>query len=135
MRPTADSSWRRISASTAARSVPTRMATRSLRTRSRVGVGTSAALVRNDAILDPDLRARCDGLDLRDGEPIPHLGDAGGADLLVQLAEHLAGHRMHDRDPVPPEAHAGAALHAVRRGEIDDDPAGVDVHHVAALGL
>ena len=43
MYQTAECSSRRISASTAARSSPTSAATRSLRTRSRVGVATAAA--------------------------------------------------------------------------------------------
>ena len=55
-------------------------------------------------------------------------------DLLVQLAEQLAGHRMHERDRVAPQAHERAELQAVGGGQIDDDPGRLHEDDVAALG-
>src|SRR5688500_10160149 len=104
MRGTGDASSRRISASTAARSSPTSAATRSLRTRSRVGVPTRPALLRHDAVADLDLSAGGDALDLGHRELVARLDDPGRGDLLVELAQDLAGDRVHDRDTVAPEA-------------------------------
>src|SRR6185436_7949976 len=100
MSGTVELSSRPISASTAARSSPTSAATRSLRTRSRVGVATQGALLGDDAIAHLHLGARSSRLDLSQRELLADLGDARDPDLVVQIAEHLTGHRMHERDAV-----------------------------------
>src|SRR5678815_1837188 len=103
MSGTAELSSRRISASTAARSSPTRAATRSLRTRSRVGVATRTALLRNDAVAHLHLGARRGGLDLGQRELFARLRHARRRDLVVQLPQDFAGDRMHHRDAVTGE--------------------------------
>src|SRR5437016_5000852 len=75
--------------------------------------GHAAALLRDNAVLDLDLRARPNRLEVGDGEFLTDLGDARGADLLVELAEHLARHRVDDRDLVAPEAHEGTRPEAI----------------------
>jgi hypothetical protein len=61
-------------------------------------VDTGWRLLRDDAVFDLDLRAGRHRLYLGDGEPLADLGHAQRGDLVVELAEHLAGDRMHDRD-------------------------------------
>ena len=74
-------------------------------------------------------------LDLGDREPLAQLGHPGRADLLVELTEHLARHRMHDGDAVAPQADHGPGPHAVGGDEVDDDPGRVHVDDEAPLGL
>ena len=123
MSGTGEFSSRRISASTAARSSPTSAATRSLRTRSRVGVATQpGATSENDAVahlhLAPGAAPGPRPARTSRGSP----SRAPVADLVVQLAQHLAGHRMHDGDGVATQAHRPTGAQAVHRGEVDDDP-------------
>src|SRR5262245_36394169 len=95
-RATGESSSRRMASSTERRSPPTSKATRSLRICSRAGVGTRAALLRDDPVSNLDLRPGADALDLGQREPIAQLHDLGRRHLLVQLAELLARDRVHD---------------------------------------
>src|SRR5262245_26902118 len=117
MRATGESSWPRISASTACSSDPTSDPTRSLRTCSRVGVGTRG-LLGDDAVPHPDLSAWLDRLDLGHRELVAQLDDPRRTDLLVQLAQDLAGHRVHDRNAVPAQAHHGAIPDTIGVGEV-----------------
>ena len=90
-------------------------ATRSFRTRSRVGVATRPRYFGTTRSLIWIRGAGRDALHLRDREPVADLGDARVADLLVELAEHLAGDGMHDRDRVAPEAHEASRAGCRRR--------------------
>src|SRR5262245_2922381 len=135
MRATGEPSWRRISPSTDFSSSPTSAATRSLRTCSRVGEGTRGPLLGDDAVFDLDVRARGHRLDLGHRKPVAQLGHARRPDLLVELTEHLARHRMHDGDAVTPQTDHGPRPHAVGGGEVDDDPGRVHVDDESALGL
>src|SRR2546426_11964808 len=120
----------RISASTAARSSPTRAVTRSLRTCSRVGVDTTP-LLWDDAVAHLHLGAGGDALHLRHREPVADLRHARGGDLFVELAQQLTGDGMHDRDPVAAQAQHAAGPEAVEVGEVDHDANAVHVHDVA----
>src|SRR5262245_64443753 len=102
MSPTGEAISRRISASTAARSSPTRALTRSLRTCSRVGADT--ALLQDDAVAHLHVGAGSDALDLCHREPLPDFGDASDRDLLVELAEHFARDGVHDGNLVAAQA-------------------------------
>src|SRR5262249_28836401 len=114
-RATGESSSWRMASSTERRSSPTSAATRSLRTCSRAGVGT---LLRDDPVSDLDLGSRADPLDLREGKPIAQLHDLGRRHFLVELAQLLARHGMHDGRLVAPDAHHRARAEAVGRREI-----------------
>src|SRR4030095_11541347 len=129
MSVTEESSSRRISVSTASRSSPTSTATRSLSRPSRAGVATRRALLRDHAVLDLYRGAGRNALQLRHREPLADFRDPRGGDFLVEVAQDLAGDRMHDRDAIAPQAEHGAGLHAVGRGEIHRDAARVDEEH------
>src|SRR4030095_9802173 len=100
MSGTVEFSSRRISVSTAARSSPTRAATRSLRTRSRVGVATRSALLRDGAVAHLHFGAWRGALNLGQRELLACLRHARRPDLIVQLTQHFAGDRVHERDAV-----------------------------------
>src|SRR5687768_8034550 len=117
MRATGAPISRRISASTAVRSSPTSRTTRSLRTCSRLLMGTGKErLLDDDAVLDPDFGTLRERLDLRHGKLVAYLRHPGGGDLVVELAEALASDGMHDRNAVTTQADDGAWLHSVLRG-------------------
>src|SRR5215470_14093227 len=124
-----------IASSMARISAPTARATRSLRSASS-GVGAFTGGTRSaddDPVLDLDLVAVGDAGELDHGELVLDLGDATRRHLLVQLAQELAGHGMHDGDLVAAHAHLGTRLDAVLAVEVDDDPARVHEHHEAAV--
>src|SRR5262245_39869097 len=119
-----------IADSIALSSGPTASSTRSRRSASSgVGAfmvgGSEGGSTDDDAVFHLDLRSRWEALNLDHRELVPDLHDLPGGDFLVQLAEQLAGDRMHDRDLVAAQAHRAAEPHAVAGGQIDDDPRGV----------
>src|SRR4030095_14443633 len=91
-------------------------------------------LLRDDAILDLDPRARGHRLNVRDRKPLAHLGAARRAPPLAELTEYLARHRMHERDRVTPEADEGPRPDAVDGGQVDDDARLVHVDDESPLG-
>ena len=97
---TGEASSRRISASTARNSSPTRAETRSLRTRSSVGVGTRARYFTTTRsrtwTCEPAATACISATEKRSRVSVIR----AVADFLVELAEHLAGDGMDDRDAV-----------------------------------
>src|SRR2546427_2259430 len=138
MRDTGESSWRAMASSMARISGPTARTTRSLRSASR-SVGAVMDLVErpsadDDAVLDLDLVAGGDALELDHGELLLHLGDAARGHLLVELAQELAGDRMDDRDLVSAHADLRPQLDPVLAVEIDDDAARVDEDDEAPIG-
>src|SRR5881397_2347794 len=100
MRATGEPSCLRISSSTAFNSSPTSAATRSLRTRSSVGVGTRRLLLGDDSVANLDGESRCDGLDLGNRKLLARLGHPRDGHLLIELAQDLPRHRVHDRNLV-----------------------------------
>src|SRR5215468_2547353 len=101
IRCTGDAISDAIASSMARISAPTARATRSLRSASS-GVGAFTGGRRSaddDPVLDLDLAVGNAG-DLDHGELVLDLGDAPRRDLLVELAQELAGHGMHDGDLV-----------------------------------
>src|SRR5262247_84990 len=135
MRLTGEAISAPMASSTARISGPTAWATRSLRSASS-GVGAftrGEQSADDDPVLDLDLIAVGDAGELDHGELVLDLGDATRRHLLVQLAQELAGHGMHDGDLVATHAHLGARLDAVLAVEVDDDPARVHEHHEAAI--
>src|SRR5258706_5675732 len=133
MRPTGESSSRRISASTAWKSALTSAPKRSLSRPSRAGVATQPVLLRDHAILDLYGSAGRDALKLRHGELVADIRDARGRDLFVELAEHFARDRMDDGNAVAAEAQQRPRTHAVGGGEVDGDARRVDVEDEAML--
>src|ERR1700730_19312508 len=116
-----------MASSMACISGPTARTTRSLRSASR-SVGAFMDLVGrpsadDDAVLDLDLVAGGDALELDHGELLLHLGDSARGHLLVELAQELAGDRMDDGDLVAPHADPRPELDSVLAVEID--------HHAA----
>src|SRR5438445_3789831 len=96
--------------------------------------GHAATLLRDNAILDLDLRARRHRLKIGDRESLPDFGDTCDADFFVELAEHLTGHGVDERDLVAPQAHDGPRPDAVGRDEVDHDPRRVHVDDHPAPG-
>src|SRR5712691_1650119 len=95
IKATGESSWRAMASSMARISGPTARATRSLRSASR-SVGAFTDLVErpsadDDPVLDLDLVAGVDALELDHGELLLHLSDAARGHLLVELVTPLAG--------------------------------------------
>src|SRR3989442_5880074 len=138
MRDTGESSWRAMASSMARISGPTARTTRSLRSASR-SVGAVMDLVErpsadDDAVLDLDLVAGGNALELDHGELLLHLGDAARGHLLVELAQELARDRMDDRDLVSAHAELRPQLDPVLAVEIDDDAARVDEGDEAPIG-
>src|SRR5499425_665005 len=124
-----------IASSMARISAPTARATRSLRSASS-GVGAFTGGTRSaddDPVLDLDLVAVGDAGELDHGELVLDLGDATGGHLLVELAEQLTRHRMHDGDLVPAHADLGTWLDPVLAVEVDHHPARVHEHDEAAI--
>src|SRR5713101_10194813 len=138
MRDTGESSWRAMASSMARISEPTARTTRSFRSASR-SVGAVMDLVErpsadDDTVLDLDLVARGDALELDHGELLLDLGDAARGHLLVELAQKLAGDRMDDGDLVAPHADLRPELDPVLAVEIDDDATRVDEDDEAPIG-
>src|SRR3989442_12296724 len=138
MRDTGESSWRAMASSMARISGPTARTTRSLRSASR-SVGAVMDLVErpsadDDAVLDLDLVAGGNALELDHGVLLLHLGDAARGYLLGELAQELAGDRMDDRDLVSAHADLRSQLDPVLAVEIDDDAARVDEDDEAPIG-
>src|SRR5215510_2967445 len=119
MRLTGEAISAAMPSSTARISGPTAWVTRSLRSASS-GVG---AFTRGKRSADDD-----PVLDL-----VLDLRDAAGGHLLVQLAEQLARHGMHDGDLVPAHADLGTWLDPVLAVEVDHHPARVHEHDEAAI--
>src|ERR1700682_5223563 len=135
MRDTGESSWRAMASSMARISGPTARTTRSLRSASRsVGAFMERRSADDDAVLDLDLIAGGDALELDHGELLLHLGDSARGHLLVELAQELAGDRMDDGDLVAPHADLRPELDSVLAVEIDDDAARVDEDNEAPIG-
>ena len=65
-------------------------------------------------------------------ELVLDLDDPARRDLLVQLAQELAGDGVHDGDLVAAHADRAAELDPVGRRQVDDDPRRVDEDDVAA---
>src|SRR5438552_17888817 len=133
MRVTGESSSRRISASTASRSVPTSAPTRSLSRPSRAGVATQPVLFRDRAILDLYGSAGRDALKLRHRELVADLRDARGRDFFVEIAEHFARDGMDDGDAVAAKAQERPRTHAVGGAEVHGDARRVHVQHEPLL--
>src|SRR5438093_4943045 len=113
---------------------PTARATRSLRSASS-GVGAftrGGGSADDDPVLDLDLVAVGDAGKLDHGELVFHLGHPPRGYLLVQLAQELAGHGVHDGNLVPAHADLRPRLDAVLAVEIDDDAARIHEHHEPA---
>src|SRR5437879_13862657 len=130
MRDTGESSWRAMASSMARISGPTARTTRSLRSVSR-SVGAVMDLVErpsadDDAVLDLDLVAGDNALELDHGELLLHLGDAARGHLLVELAQELAGDRMDDGDLVAAHGDLRPGLDSVLAFELGDDAAWYD---------
>src|SRR5216684_3462903 len=138
MRDTGESSWRAMASSMARISEPTARTTRSFRSASR-SVGAVMDLVErpsadDDTVLDLDLVAGGDALELDHGELLLDLGDAARGHLLVELAQKLTGDRMDDGDLVSAHADLRPQLDPVLAVEIDDDAARVDEDDEAPIG-
>src|SRR5262249_29681028 len=135
MRLTGEAISAAMASSTARISGPTAWVTRSLRSASS-GVGAFTRGKRSaddDPVLDLDLVAVGDAGELDHGELVLDLRDAAGGHLLVQLAEQLARHGMHDGDLVPAHADLGTWLDSVLAVEVDHHPACVHEHDEAAI--
>src|SRR6266849_1952476 len=133
--PTGDEIEWAMASSMARISGPTARTTRSLRSASS-GVGAFTGWggsADDNPVLDLDLVAVGDAGQLDHGELVLDLGDATRCDLLVKLAEKLAGHRVNDGDLVPANADLGARLDAVFAVEVDHDPARVHEDDEAAV--
>src|SRR3989442_1630289 len=147
IRPTGEASSSAMASSIARISGPTARATRSLRSASS-GVGAftgvrgsgakggqrQAGSPNDDPVLDLDLVAGGDARQLDHGELVPDLGHAPRGDLLVELAQELAGDGVDDGDLVPAHADLGARPDAVLAVEIDHDAARVHEDHEATVG-
>src|SRR5262249_6706902 len=135
MRATGEPSCRRISSSTAFSSSPTSAATRSLRTRSSVGVGKRRLLLGDDSVANLDGESGRDGLDLGNRKLLARLGHPRDGYLLIKLAKDFSGHGVHDGNLVAAKTDDRARPHAVDGREVDHDAGRVDEDDVPPFRL